>query len=90
MAIDDMYRRDTRNTVITPTPAPTPRIVFVVAATVAPATVPVPVPVPIPVPQQQHLQPTTNQLLAPIKNLGVTPTRFYRTKGALCFSNYFL
>ena len=38
--------------------------------------------------QQQHLQPTTNQTLAPIKNLGV-PTRFYRTKGALCFSNHF-
>ena len=34
-----------------------------------------------------HLLPTTNLLLASIKNLGV-PTRFYQTKGALCFINY--
>ena len=39
--------------------------------------------------QHQHLLPTTNLLLASIKNLGV-PTRFYQTEGALCFSNYFL
>mmetsp|Transcript_41078 Transcript_41078/g.45788 ORF Transcript_41078/g.45788 Transcript_41078/m.45788 type:complete len:86 (+) Transcript_41078:52-309(+) len=39
--------------------------------------------------QNQHLRPPTNQTLATIKMLGV-PTRFYRTKGALCFSNHFI
>ena len=105
MVLDDtVRRRDTKNTATKPTPTPHTgyRVVVIVAAV---ALVPVLYPYSYPYPylclhpyhyhhhhqqqqQQQHLQPTTNQTLAPIKNLGV-PTRFYRTKGALCFSNHF-
>jgi len=67
--------------------------VLVVVAAVAPAPDPYPYPYlsvpPTPlITTTTTATPTTNQTLAPIKNLGV-PTRFYRTKGALCFSNHF-
>jgi len=96
MVLDDtVHRRDTNNTATTPTPTPhTGYHVVVVVAAVAPVPILYPYLCSHPYhhhhqhQEQQHLQPTTNQTLAPIKNLGV-PTRFYRTKGALCFSNHF-
>jgi len=80
---------DTSTIIITPTPSTSTSTVGIVVVVDRRRRSTITITITGPHPHQhQHLQPTTNQTLVNSKIVGV-PTRFYRTKGALCCSDYF-